>query len=142
MADKNFRQADFPKTNEKLWNRVREAASAMSVGDPNRLTWLALVAAHFGETDQELEYIGESVNRSPLNKQLRMQYAERLVTAGRFDAAVENAEIGKSLAPDDPQIEASLQRIKRWHRKPKARNDEMSKKDSFYGYLIVLTVLE
>jgi tetratricopeptide (TPR) repeat protein len=111
MAKKPFDSSRFPKTNDRLWRRVSEAALELDPTDPNRYAWLASTAAHFGETEKELEYLGESVNHAPLNKQLRMQLADRLAATGQLEPAIEQAEICRSLDPDDPQIEASLKRL-------------------------------
>ncbi len=112
IAANPFDATRFPRTNNRLWERIGESAIEMRPSDPNRYTWLASAAAHFGQTEKELEYLGESVNLSPMNKDLRMKFADRLATAGEFKAAIENAEICRSLAPDDAQIEASLARFK------------------------------
>ncbi len=107
-----FTETQFPITNDKIWKKIGESALELSLNDPNRYNWLAATAAHFGDTEKELEYLGEMVNRNSMNKQLRMQFADRLATVGRFEAAIEHAEICRSMAPDDPQIEASLKRLK------------------------------
>ncbi len=79
----------------------------------------AMAAEHFGDSKLELEYLDELVRRSPLNRQWLMQYAEKLANARKFDQALECTETLKSLAPNDPQVEATIQRIQMLAAKPK-----------------------
>ena len=112
IAATPFDELRFPLTNSKLWEKIGTTALELKQDDPYRYTWLAAAAAHFGETEKEIEFLGESVNLMPMNRELRMKLADRLAAAGMFESAVENAEICRSMAPDDPQIDASLKRLK------------------------------
>jgi hypothetical protein len=112
IVTKPFGPSKFPITHEKLWHKINESALELDPDNTQRYTWLARAAAHFGDTEKELEYLRELVDRSPMNRPLRMQLAERLGAVGLFDLAIEHAEICHKMAPEDPQIDASLKRLK------------------------------
>jgi tetratricopeptide (TPR) repeat protein len=112
IVNKPFNSTAFPITNEKLWHKIHDSSLELSPDNAQRYMWLAGAAAHFGDTEKEVEYLRELVDRSPMNRLLRMHLAERLGALGDFDPAIEHAEACLKMAPGDPQIEASLKRLK------------------------------
>jgi protein involved in temperature-dependent protein secretion len=70
------------------------------------------VAAHFGRTDDELAFLEEAVRYSPLDRNLRLVWVDRLASQGQLALAIKQAEFCLSLAPDDPQTAAVVKQLK------------------------------
>jgi len=111
IAASPFSKDRFPITNERLWERIKTIANAIPVNVPGRWLSLADIAAHEEDTQAELECLEQASSRQPMNRALRMRWANRLAQADRIDEAIEQAEFCKTLESDDPQV---LDAIRRW----------------------------
>jgi hypothetical protein len=107
-----FTAATFPQTHEQLWLALESSATQLARNDPWRGRWLSNVAAHFGRTDDELAFLEEAVRYSPLDRNLRLVWVDRLASQGQLALAIKQAEFCLSLAPDDPQTAAVVKQLK------------------------------
>lgn len=112
ISSNPFDKEHFPITNARIWKEIEEIALAMAPEDSNRFAWLARAASSFGKPVLELEYLEQAVIRKPLDRFLRLHWAERLQASGDLESALEQVRHCQSLAPEDPQIEAFLKNLK------------------------------
>jgi O-antigen ligase len=112
LLNNPFTAATFPKTHEQLWLALESSATQLARNDPWRGRWLSNVAAHFGRTDDELAFLEEAVRYSPLDRNLRLVWVDRLASLGELALAIKQAEFCLSLAPDDPQTAAVVKQLK------------------------------
>jgi tetratricopeptide (TPR) repeat protein len=111
IASGPFSEEKFPKTNGLIWQRMKSIAETIPVQDPSRWQALAEVAAHEGDTETELDCLRQASSKQPMNRTLRLLWANRLAEANYIDEAIEQADFCRTLAPEDTQV---LDAIRRW----------------------------
>jgi len=107
-----FTEEKFPITHGLIWERIKAIAEAMPVYDPGRWQWLAEIAVQEGDTETELDCLRQASSKQPMNRVMRMHWANRLAASQKLDEAIEQAEFCRTLAPDDQQVQDAIQRWK------------------------------
>jgi hypothetical protein len=112
IAIQTFKQATFPETNRRAWNRARELIVQSPMTPSRRELWLADSYVAISDVNGEISHLRSAVVFEPNDMKLRLRLTNRLIDIVDLEEAKKSLAALERIAPASPEVKTLRDRIR------------------------------